>query len=41
VPTFTGADLRIYDLDAEDVVSLPDDTVNLLAGQGKVEPIAD
>ncbi|PSG97073.1 hypothetical protein BRD56_07425 [Thermoplasmatales archaeon SW_10_69_26] len=35
MPSFTGADLRIYDLDAEDIVSLPGETAELLIGEGK------
>lgn len=39
VPSFTGADLRIYDLEPEDVVTLPDETADLLVGEGKAELI--
>lgn len=39
VPSFTGADLRIYDVGREDVVSLPEDTAKLLIDKGKVEAI--
>lgn len=41
VPSFTGADLRIYDLDAEDVVSLPDETAQLLIGEGKAQALGE
>lgn len=39
MPSFTGADLRIYDLDPEDVVSLPGETAELLVGEGKAAEI--
>lgn len=39
MPAFTGADLRIYDVAAEDVVSLPDETASVLIGEGKAKAI--
>ena len=39
MPSFTGADLRIYELDREDVVALPGETAELLVGEGKAAEI--
>lgn len=39
MPSFTGADLRIYDVSPEDVVSLPEETAQLLIEKGKASPI--
>lgn len=39
VPSFTGADLRIYDVAPEDVVSLPEETAQLLIQRGKAKQI--
>lgn len=40
MPSFTGADLRIYDVAVEDVVSLPEETARLLVDKGKAAAIA-
>ncbi len=39
IPSFTGADLRIYDVEREDVVSLPEETARLLVEKGKADTI--
>lgn len=39
VPSFTGQDLRIYDVGREDIVSLPDETAQLLIDKGKAAAI--
>lgn len=39
IPSFTGQDLRIYDVDREDIVALPEETARLLIDKGKVQPI--
>jgi DNA replication initiation complex subunit (GINS family) len=39
MPSFTGADLRIYDVAPEDVVALPEETAELLVEKGKAEAI--
>ncbi len=39
VPTFTAADLRIYTLEKEDLVTLPDETASVLVDKGKAAMI--
>lgn len=39
MPSFTGADLRIYDVEPEDIVALPEETAQLLIRQDKAVAI--
>lgn len=39
MPSFTGADLRIYDVEPEDIVTLPEETADLLVDNAKAEPV--